>query len=247
MGAERAGPTSVCAITCGFPVHVQRATMTTRGVHAGLSGAASGSGDGSCTRRLAGGPRLRRQAGRGHRQRRDRGDAGARDGRARRPTSRCCSASRATWRSLPAEDRSPTGCAALCRRSGPTGSPAGRTCSTPVWAVQLRRAPKSRVPDRGDQKALGPDYDVDTPLRARATTRGTSGCACARRRPVHRIRTAGRGRHRPHRDLHRDRHPAGAGQEIEADLVVSGDRAEPAGVRRGGAHVDGARSTLPKT
>ena len=182
---------------------------------------------------MAGGPRLRRQARRGDRLGRDGGDAGAGDGQDRR-TSPCCSARRPTWSRGRPRTRSPTGCASSARqarlRPHPLAQRAVRHVFLPALPAQAR-ARKQLI--LGGVKMRSARTTTSTRTSRRATIRGTSGCAwcrtatCSRRSATRRLRG-----HRPHRDLHRDRHQAEVRQRARRRHHRHRDRPEPAGARR---------------
>ena len=163
---------------------------------------------------LARGPRLRGQARRGHRQRRDRGDARARAGRAGRARDDAAALAELHRLACPRDGRArQLRCARLLGRA-------------PRYA--LARLEEHRAADRlSTSSAAGarscaraliraastpgscPRATTSTRTSTRATTRGTSACAscptatCSRRSGRARV-----GGHRHDRDVHRARHPA---------------------------------------
>ena len=112
------------------------------------------------------------------------------------------------------DDPSPTGCASAARRrSARTRSPAARTSGARRARLRLcQRFPRScarliRCDDR--QAAARATIDVDTHFNPHYDPWDQRLCAVPGRRPVPgAAQGRGVGRHRPHRDLHRARHPA---------------------------------------
>ena len=103
-GRGRAQDGETVPLHLQLPVPVRRLLLLRRRLHAGVPGHRALQGRAGPSAEVARGPRLRRQAGRRDRLRRDGGDAGAGDGQDRRRTSPCCSARRPTWSRGPAED-----------------------------------------------------------------------------------------------------------------------------------------------
>ena len=158
------------------------------------------------------------------------------DGRDAPRTSRCCSARRATSSRCRPRTRSPTRCAACCRRSSPTPSCAGRTCSITHGVLPAQPAPaascvKAHAPQGRRAGSCRPGYDVDThfkpalqpvgpahvPGARTATSSRRSAAASAsvvtdhietftEKRHPARVRRGARGRPRRHR--HRPEHAA---------------------------------------
>ena len=167
---------------------------------------------------VARGPRLRRQARRRHRQRRHRRHAGARAGEDRRRTSTMLQRSPTYIVSLPGEDPHREQAApAPAAAHSPTASRAGRTCCSACAFFRFCR----RNPERAralhhavaSGTQLGPDADVATHFTPRYNPWEQRLClvpdgdlfrADARGPRV--------GRHRPDRDVHRDRHQAALGR-----------------------------------
>ena len=74
----------------------------------------------------------------------------------------------------------------------------------------------------GVRAYLGPDYDVEHALHAELPAVAPAHRLRARRRPVQGDPLGqGLGGHRRDRALHRDRHPAEVGQELEADIIIT--------------------------
>ncbi len=94
--AERTDTGETVELTCGFLFSCTGYYRYDHGYLPDFPGMDRFAGTVVHPQALARGPRLRRQAGRGHRQRRHRRDAGAVAGRDRRATSPCSSARRAT-------------------------------------------------------------------------------------------------------------------------------------------------------
>ena len=177
-------------LTCELPVRLQRLLPLRRAATRPTSRAPSASPARSSTRRLARGPRLRGQARGGDRQRRDRGDARARDGRARR--ARDDAPALAELRRLAAGRRPArqVRCAASSRRRLAYSVVRWKNVLMTMLVFQLsRRRPAIR------QAADPPGRRAPAAARLRrrhalqpdATTRGTSACAwsptatCSRR------------------------------------------------------------------
>ena len=167
-------------LTCALPVPVQRLLpLRRRATRPHFPGRERSPGR-SCTRRLAGGPRLRRQAGRRHRQRRHGRHAGARAGRARGARDDAAALADVHDRRCPAATRWPTRCATAARRGSATR--VARVKNIALHAGLLPVLPQHR--DRARKRAAagqpGVLPDAATPstrTSPAATTRGTSGCA----------------------------------------------------------------------
>ena len=188
---------------------------------------------------LAGGPRLRRQAGRRHRQRRHRGDAGARHGRPAPRTSRCCSARPSYVLSLPARDPSRRPAAARC-------CPSGRRTPLIRWkniAHRDRALPALPAPAassrtsllrRRPPKQLPEGYDVDTHFKPALRPVGPAAVPGAGRRPVPGASAAAAPTWSPTPidTFTDDRRPPGVRDGARRRHRRHRHRAEPAAVRR---------------
>ena len=243
-GRARPTPARRSQLTCGFLFMCTRLLPLRRGLHARVRGHRALRGPHRPPAALARGPRLRRQARRGDRQRRDRGDARPGDGRAGR--ARDDAAALAQLRRLAARrrTRSPT----LLRRR------AARQARLPDRALEERAADACRssssaaaAPElvkalhpQGRRAAAAGRLRHRHALQARATTPGTSASAwcptatCSRRSATARASVV------------TDRIETftenglrlASGAELEADVVVTATGPQPARARR---HADRRR------
>ena len=168
-----------------LPVRLQRLLPLRPGIPAGLPRHRALHGPDRASAVLGRGPRLLGQARCGDRQRRNRGDAGPRDGR-RAEHVTMLQRSPSYIMSLPAEDPSPRCCAGCSRRSSPTRSCAGRTCCSRWRIFQLsRRRPKvmkaliRKAQERGCRPAT-----TSTRIQAQLRPVGPAHVPGSRRRPV---------------------------------------------------------------
>ena len=151
---------------------------------------------------LARGPRLRGQAGRRDRQRRDRGDAGPGDGRGRRP--RDDAAALADLRRLaagrrPDRQRRCAACLPDARRLPDRALEERRPAGLQLPALAQPAAADARsCCARGVVKRAAAPATTSTPTSSRATTPGTSASAWS---PT--ATSSGRSRRRQRRDRHR--------------------------------------------
>ena len=155
-----------------------------------------------------------RQAGRRDRQRRDRGDAGARAGRASRARDDAAALADLRRRRCPAQrpDRR-RGCARwLPQRARLRDRPLEeRACRRSRSSSSSRRRPEADEVDaaQGRRSSSCPRATTSTPTSRRVQPVGPAAVPGSRRRSVHGDPRRPRvGRHRPHRHVHRDRHPA---------------------------------------
>ena len=188
-------------------------TATTRATRRLRRASSDFGGDGRAPAVLAGGPRLRGQAGRRDRQRRDRGDARARDGRAGR--ARHDAAALADLHPLvPGTDPIANALRACCRARARLRDHAleehraarpASTSSAGAARSSMRKAHPRTAAKRSCRRAT-----TSTRTSSRATTRGTSGCAWCPTATCSRRSAHGDGvdRHRHDRALHRARDPA---------------------------------------
>ena len=213
-----------------LPVRAAPATTaTTRATRPSFAGRERFDGPDRAPAALARGPRLRRQAGRGDRQRRDRGDAGAGAGRARRARDDAAALADATSSRCPARDPIADAAArACCRRRLRLRARAleERRCSTTVFYQLSRRRPElieALICARASSASCPPGYDVDTHFTPRYNPWDQRLCLVPDGDLFEAIRDGTRvGRHRPHRDVHRDGHPAARpASELEADVIVT--------------------------
>ena len=168
------------ALTCAFLFSLHRLLPLRRGLHARLPRRRAVRRAGRPPAALARGPRLRRQAGGGDRQRRDRGHPGAGAGR-RAAHVTMLQRSPTYVVALPARDRLADALRALAARRRPrTRWCAGRTCCSARVNYQLSR----RAPGAGAGRCCaGPPAagcrpaTTSTSTSRPATTRGTSGSA----------------------------------------------------------------------
>ena len=250
---RRAGPSTSSAptpasrsqLTCGFLLAAPATTATTRATRRS-SRASSASAGRSPSAVLARGPRLRRQAGRRDRQRRDRGDARAGDGARPPRTSRCSSARRPTSSRCPARTRSPT----ALRRVLPTRLAyvitRWKNVADARRSSQLASAGRELVKGfvrAGVKRRLPQGYRRRHALPPDATTRGTQRVCLVPDSDLFEAISDGRAEMvtDTHRDVHRDRHPPESGRELEADIVVTATGPEPARVRRASSSPSTAR------
>ena len=215
----------------------QRLLPLRRGLHAGVPGPGSVPGPGRPPAALARGPRLRRQARRGHRQRRDRGDARPGDGR--RGRARDDAAALAELRPAAARRRTPLAnwlraklgeerAYAITRRKNILRQAA-------VYRLSRRfpRAVRRLIRKVNEQQLRGSDCDVDVHFKPAYDPWDQRLCAVP---DGDLFRALRQGRASvvtdTHRDLHRDRHPAGVRPGARRRRRRHGDRPEPARVRR---------------
>ena len=175
--AVRARP---CASHVQLPLHVRRLLRLRRGLHAGVRRARALPRARRAPAEVDARHRLRGQARRRHRQRRDGGDARARAGEARRARHDAAALADVHRLRAGARRRSPTGCASASRASRPTRSRAGRTCSrawrsTPT-AGASRSARRSSSSGRSRSRSRG-KVDVDAHFTPVVQARGISACA----------------------------------------------------------------------
>ena len=185
--AERTDTGETVELTCGFVFSCSGYYRYDHGYQPDFAGIDRFAGHDRPPAGLARGPRLRRQAGRRHRQRRHRGHAHPVDGRDRRRTSRCSSARRPTSPRCRPRTRRRRCCAGSCptRWSGPAirwfkalddpgllpAQPAPARAGEEA-AAQGRRAPAAR--------GLRRRHPLHAPLRPV----GPAAVRRARRRPV---------------------------------------------------------------
>ena len=205
-GTRRSPPAS-----CG---RAAATTTTTRATRPTSRGSERLRGPGRAPAALARGPRLRRQAGRRDRLRRDRGDAGAGAGRGgaahvtmlqRSPTYVLSAAGPRRGRRR--------GCGRLLGRRASYAVTRWKNIAVATALYQLSRArPRdgARLDPQGHVELAAARATTSTPTSSRPTTRGTSGCAwCPTATCSAAIRDGRRRRgHRPIEHLHRDRHRA---------------------------------------
>ena len=225
-------------MTCGFLYACAGYFDYDRGLHAGVPRHRGLRGRGRAPAVLARGPGVRRPAGRGHRQRRDRRDAGAGDGRAGRPRDHAPAQPHLDRRASRVATSSPTRLArSCCRRARPPGHPdQEHRCSR--WAVYTYC---QRFPDRARRLLLG--------LTTRSSSRdaragggalhpdvrpvGPAVLRRPRRRPVpHHPARRRRRRHRPHRRVRARGHPAEERPRARGRRGRDRDGADPEAVRR---------------
>ena len=212
----------------------QRLLPLRRGVHPALRGPGAVPGRDRASAALAGGPRLRRQAGGRHRQRCHRRHARPGVGRAGR--ARDDVAALAVLRRLAARQ----GSRGERRRQGARRQAwvcTGTTEEHRAAADRLQTVPAVSAafaaPDPSAHRGRCRRAIRWTSISTRPTIRGTSDCAwfrtetCSRRSPRPGIRGD-----RPNRHLHRDRHPAGLGPSSRCRHHRHRNRIERPAVRR---------------
>ena len=157
---------------------------------------------------LARGPRLRGQAGGGDRQRRHRRHADPRDGAGHRAHHDAPALAQLRAGAARARPGRRPACARCCRRRPPTRRSGGRTCCSPsaptssAGAAEVRAQAAAQA--RADAAAQG--LRRRHPLQPALRPVGPAHVHRARRRPVQEHQARRRlGRHRPDRDLHRER------------------------------------------
>ena len=201
-------------ITCSLPVRLQRLLQLRRGLLAEVRRLRGLRGHDRASAALAGGPRLRRQEDRRHRQRRHRGDADSRAGRIRAPgTSRCCSARRPTSASLPAVDPiAERANKLLPAKVAHVVEPLeGHRASAPRstnWRGSFPNYMRKTLLTMAERR-LPEGYDVEKHFGPQLQPVGPAAVPGAQRRSVQdHPQGQGRRRHRHHRAVHRDRHQA---------------------------------------
>ena len=168
---------------------------------------------------------VRGQAGRRHRQRRDRGDARAGACGDRRRTSPCCSARRPGWWRGPRSIRSLPSCASACPSAWRSRSHAGRTsCSrcTSFASANASRSAYANCCSAACARRSGPT-PTSRPTSRRATTPGSNASAWCPTATSSRRSSAARPRSSPTKSSRSPR-PAcklRSGATLAADIVVS--------------------------
>ena len=214
-----------CSLTCGFLWVCSGYYRYDEGYTPEFPGVERFGGAGRPPPALAGGPRLRRQAGRRDRQRRDRGDAGAGDGRAGRP--RDDAAALADLHRLAAGRRPDR------QRAAPLPARQGRLRDR---ALEERAAPGADLPAQPPPPASWSSSSsarassarcrpatTSTSTSSRRTTPGTSACAwcptaTSSRRSATATRRSSPTRSRPSPRAGSSSTPA---SELEADVIVT--------------------------
>ena len=201
-----------CALTCGFLFGCTGYYRYDEGYTPGVRGHRALRRPDRPPAALAGGPRLRRQARRRDRQRRDRGHARAgdgRDGRARDDAAALAELRRLAARRGP--DR---------RRAAPPPAgarPPTRSCAGRTSLLQMAQSTSSAAagpelmqeadPQGASSAGCRAGYDVDTHFKPELRPVGPAPVPRPRRRPVRGdlAPAPASSRHRPDRDVHRDR------------------------------------------
>ena len=240
------------ALTCGFLFTCSGYYRYDQGFTPELPGIDRFAGPDRPPAALARGPRLRRQAGRRHRQRRDRGDARAGAGRARPRTSTMLQRSPSYVLAVPAEDPIAQRPAqvlpdALAYRRVRWKNVVLAIASLPAQPPAARRCARSSL-ERGAPSSSG-RTTTSTRTSRRVQPLGPAPVPGARRRPLHARSARATRRSSPtHRDLHRDgvRLLAPA-SELDGRHRRHGHRPEPAGLRRHRLHGRRPRVDLRET
>ena len=217
------------------PLRLHRLLPLRRGLHTRAAGRRRVRRAAGAPAALARRPRPHRQAGGGHRQRRDRCHPGAGHGPAGRPRDDAPALTHVRHRAALAR---PAG-----RRAAALAAGGGRVSG---GALEERAAVHGQLPAQPARAAAGQAAAASgraTPTTGRVRRRqallaplrpvGPAALRGARRRPVHR-RAAGRGvgGDRHHRHVHRARRPAGLRRRAARRHRGHRDRAQPARPRR---------------
>ena len=224
-------------MTCGFLYSCAGYFDYDRGLHAGVPRHRGLRGRGRAPAVLARGPGVRRPAGRGHRQRRDRRDAGAGDGRAGRPRDDAPAQPHLDRRASRVATSSPTPCARSC-----PPRLAHRVIRTKNILFTLGFYQYcQRFPDRARRLLLGlttrhlrGDRGAGRgALHPDVRPVGPAVLRRPRRRPVpHHPARRRRRRHRPRRRVRARGHPAEERPRARGRPGRHRDRADPEAVRR---------------
>ena len=205
--AQREADGEVVELTCGFLFVGTRLLRLRPGLHPAVRGPRGLRGAGGAPAVLAGGPRLRRPAGRDHRQRRHRGHDPARDGRDRGVRDDAPALAELHAVAAGARTRSPTGSSACLgpRRAYADHPPQERLRPARRSTRRRQRYPRLvRARPDGRRQAPPPRrLRRRHPLHPDLRPLGPAHVPRARRRPLRGAqRRRGDGRHRPHRALH---------------------------------------------